>query len=137
MRRNWRHLAVLAVTCGGGAALNGVLKLVFHRARPTFATEFHVRSWSFPSGHAMDSLVVYGLFGYWLGRRFPHMRRFIAIVTAALVLTIGFARIYLGVHYLSDVLAGFSAGVIWLIVCVTGYDFAERRRVGPAGPDEA
>ena len=85
----------------------------------------------------MDSLVVYGLFGYWLGQQFPHVRRFIAIVTAALVLTIGFARIYLGVHYLSDVLAGFTAGVIWLIVCVTGYDFAERRRVGPAGPDEA
>ena len=74
VRRDWRHLGVLAVTCGGGALLNGVLKLVFHRARPSFATEFNARSWSFPSGHAMDSLIVYGLFAYWLGRRMPRFR---------------------------------------------------------------
>src|SRR5262249_7123809 len=114
VRRDWRHLAVLAVTCGGGAVLNGLLKLVFHRARPSFATEFNARSWSFPSGQAMDSLIVYGLLAYWLVRRLPRFRLIIALAAAALVLTIGFARIYLGVHYLSDVLAGFSAGFIWL-----------------------
>jgi undecaprenyl-diphosphatase len=64
--------------------------------------------------------------------------RLAAIVGATvLVATIGYARIYLGVHYLSDVVAGYSAGLIWLAVCITGYQFAERRRVGPGGPEES
>lgn len=136
-RRDWRHLTVLGVTCGGGALLNAMLKAIFHRARPMYATEFHATSWSFPSGHAMDSLIVYGLFAYWLARRKPAARTLVFVGTALLVGCIGFARIYLGVHYLSDVLAGYSAGVAWLIVCVSGYRFAEARRVGPSGHDEA
>ena len=54
-----------------------------------------------------------------------------------IVASIGYARIYLGVHYLSDVIAGYFAGLVWLVVCVTGYQFAESRRVGPSGSDEA
>ena len=127
---------MLAVTCGGGALLNVALKTVFHRARPEFASEFNVTSWSFPSGHAMDSLMVYGLFAYWLGRRFPRARTATLIAAAALVLGIGYARVYLGVHYTSDVLAGYCAGLTWLTVCVTGYNFAERRRLGSGGKDE-
>jgi len=49
---------------------------------------------------------------------------------------IGFARIYLGVHYLSDVVAGYIGGFVWLFFCITGYRFAARRRVGPEGPEE-
>jgi undecaprenyl-diphosphatase len=136
-RRDWRHLAVLGVTCGGGAFLNGVLKLVFRRERPSFASEFNATSWSFPSGHAMDSLIAYGLLAYWLASRFPRARRPAIVAFVALVGTIGYARIYLGVHYLSDVLAGYSAGFIWLTACITGYAFVERRRLGPGGPDES
>jgi len=137
VRRDWRHLAVLAVTCGGGFLLNGALKETFQRARPDVGAEFHARSWSFPSAHAMDSLIVYGLFAYWLARRFPHARRAIYAGAGALVLLIGYARIYLGVHYLSDVIAGFSVGFLWLSVCITGYEFAEKRHVGASGQDEA
>jgi membrane-associated phospholipid phosphatase len=136
VRRDWRHLMVLLVTAGGGALLNTGLKSVFHRARPTFAAEFPVRSWSFPSGHAMDSLIGYGLLAYWLGELFPHRRFIIHYAAASLILLIGFARIYLGVHYLSDVVAGFAAGTLWLTVCITSYQFAERRRIGAAGADE-
>lgn len=136
VRRDWRHVGALAVTCGGGALLNGALKLVFRRARPTYSAEFHASSWSFPSGHAMDSLIVYGMFAYWLGARFPAYRALIYFSAAALIGAIGFARLYLGVHFLSDVIAGYSAGLVWLSVCVTGYQFAERRRVGPRGEDE-
>jgi undecaprenyl-diphosphatase len=135
-RRDWRHLAVLIVTCGGGSLLNVVLKTVFHRVRPSFASEFHVASWSFPSGHAMDSLIVYGLFAYWLAERFPKRTALLWFGAAILVIAIGYARIYLGVHYLSDVLAGYSAGFTWLVVCVTADGFAERRRLGRAGADE-
>jgi len=136
-RRNWRHLAALAVTCGGGALLNAALKSVFHRTRPTYAAEFHVSSWSFPSGHAMDSLIVYGMFALWIGDRFPRARKSVLVAAALLVGAIGYARIYLGVHYLSDVAGGYTAGFVWLMVCVSGYRFAERRRVGPSGADEA
>lgn len=136
VRRNWRHLGVLAVTCGGGALLNGGMKLIFHRARPTYAAEFKTTSWSFPSGHAMDSLIVYGLLAYWLGTRWREKRQLIYAGAALLIGAIGYARIYLGVHFLSDVIAGYSAGAVWLFVCITGYEFAERRRVGPSGADE-
>jgi undecaprenyl-diphosphatase len=84
----------------------------------------------------MDSLIVYGLFAYWLATRHREHRRLIYIAVALLIGTIGYARLYLGVHYLSDVIAGFSAGFVWLSVCVTGYEFAERRRIGPSGEDE-
>jgi len=136
VRRDWRQLAVLAVTCGGGALLNVALKQAFHRTRPSFASEFAVTSWSFPSGHAMDSLIAYGLLAYWLQRRFPQRRGLILAGAAALIFVIGYARIYLGVHYLSDVVAGYSAGGVWLAVCITGYRFAERRRIGTGGADE-
>lgn len=136
VRRDWRHLAVLMVTCGGGALLNGALKLGFHRARPVYASEFHEASWSFPSGHAMDSLIVYGLAAYWIGARFPRARRPAIAAAAIVVAAIGIARIYLGVHYLSDVIAGYLGGFVWLVCCITGYEFAERRRLGRAGPDE-
>jgi len=136
VRRDWRQLAVLAVTCGGGALLNVALKQAFHRTRPSFASEFAVTSWSFPSGHAMDSLIGYGLLAYWLSARFPRARTPILAGAVALIILIGYARIYLGVHYLSDVIAGYAAGLIWLSVCITGYRFAERRRVGPNDPDK-
>jgi membrane-associated phospholipid phosphatase len=137
VRRDWRHLAMLAVTCGGGALLNLGLKQVFRRQRPSFASEFSVTSWSFPSGHAMDSLIVYGMLAYWLADRFPSARRAIAAAAVALIALIGFSRVYLGVHYLSDVIAGYTAGSIWLLACINAYRFAERRRLGPSGADEA
>lgn len=136
MRRDWRHLFVLAITCGGGALLNAMLQLLFHRARPAYATEFNAASWSFPSGHAMDSLIVYGLFAYWFSRRHPSARVWLIAGTTLLVASIGFARIYLGVHYVSDVIAGYSAGCVWLVFCISGCRFAEARRVGPSGRDE-
>ena len=135
-RRDWRHLSVLAITCIGGALLNGMLKVIFRRTRPMYATEFNATSWSFPSGHAMDSLIVYGLFAYWVSRKYPSMRVPLFVAAALLVALIGFSRIYLGVHYFSDVIAGYSAGLVWLTVCVTGYRFAEARRIGPTGREE-
>lgn len=135
-RRDWRHLVALSVTCGGGALLSAALKAIFHRARPAYSTEFHATWWSFPSGHAMDSLIVYGLFAYWLSRHTRVARVPLFAGAALIVGCIGFARIYLGVHYLSDVIAGYSAGLVWLVVCVTGYQFAEARRVGPSGRNQ-
>lgn len=130
LRRDWRRAIALAVTCGAGPLLAAMLKLIFQRARPSFASEFVTGgSWSFPSGHAMNALIIYGAFAYWLSARFPSRRLIIACSALSIVLLVGFSRLYLGVHYLSDVIAGYTAGTVWLIVCITGYRFAQHRRI--------
>jgi membrane-associated phospholipid phosphatase len=129
-RREWLRAAALAIAGLGGTLLNDVLKLIFHRGRPEFATEFIThQSWSFPSGHAMNSLVGYGFLAYLLLESTTDRRARIAILVATTIVVglVGFSRLYLGVHYLSDVIAGFLAGGIWLLVCITGYRFAKRR----------
>ena len=113
------QLFVLAVV--GTEILTTGLKLGFQRERPFFpdplATE---SSYSFPSGHSSVSLAVYGTLGYIAARHLPTRRAQIAILAAAatLVLLIGFSRLYLGVHFLSDVIAGFSVALAWIALCV-------------------
>ncbi len=131
VKRLWLRAAALAVTCSGAPLLERLLKLSFHRARPPFASEFVTNgSFSFPSGHALNCMVMYGAFAYWLGVRYPHRRALAWTTAVALIGFIGFARLYLGVHYLSDVLAGFTAGIVWLVVCITSFRLA-RRRLSP------
>jgi undecaprenyl-diphosphatase len=127
IRGDWLRAIAVAVTIAGSALLNYLLKAQFHRGRPEFATEFIThQTWSFPSGHAMESLVGYGFFAYLLLERTRSMaaRRAIVTVTVVLVGLIGFSRLYLGVHYPSDVIGGYIAGAIWLVVCITGYRHA-------------
>jgi undecaprenyl-diphosphatase len=103
---------------------------MFHRERPLAATEF-VRSgsFSFPSGHAMESIAVYGALAYLIVERVPPSRYVAWLGWLGLAGIIGFSRVYLGVHYASDVAAGFAAGFVWLFTCVTGYRFAEREPI--------
>ncbi len=121
----WRGLrresASLAVCLGGAALLNFLLKNLFERARPDMFKVISVTGYSFPSGHAMVSLCFYGMLAYILCRRFPRLGPQILVycLTAALVTAIGFSRIYLGVHYPSDVLGGYIAGGTWLLFCVS------------------
>ncbi len=129
--RAWRRLALLFVASLGVWPLNALLKIEFHRARPSVASEFVTdSSFSFPSGHAMESIVIYGVLAFLLVERSPARRRVVRLAWLALCAAIGFSRLYLGVHYISDVLAGFSAGFVWLYTCIIGYRFAQRRRVG-------
>jgi len=129
-KRDRRDALALAVTCGGGVIASNILKLVFRRGRPETATEFVTRhTWSFPSGHSMNSIIGYGFLTILLLDRVtqPHRRMAIIVAAALLIGGIGFSRLYLGVHYLSDVGGGFIAGAAWLTVCVTGFRFAQRR----------
>jgi membrane-associated phospholipid phosphatase len=131
-RRDWLRARALTVAIAGGAALNSLLKALFHRGRPETATEFIThQSWSFPSGHAMSSLVGFGFLAYLLLERATDRRARAAIIvaTAIVVGLIGFSRLYLGVHYLSDVIAGYLAGAVWLLACITGYRLAKERAV--------
>ena len=130
-RRDWYRTLALTLTTGGGVALSTVLKSVFHRGRPETATEFITRqSWSFPSGHAMNSIIGYGFLVVLLLEHATGRGRRIGILIGAAILigAIGFSRVYLGVHYMSDVAGGWIAGAAWLIVCVIGYRYAAGRR---------
>jgi membrane-associated phospholipid phosphatase len=127
-RRSWRRVAFVASAYVGAVVLNQTLKAIFQRERPSFASEFiHSESFSFPSGHALESFVVYGAIGYLLIERFPASRAIVMAAWLTLVAIIGFSRLYLGVHYASDVAGGFAAGFVWLFTCVTSYRFAARR----------
>lgn len=129
-RRKGFYLAVWAAALGGGILLNNLLKFAFARPRPVFVDPVALeQSFSFPSGHAMLSFIAYGMLAYFLWRLVSNRRLRILIVFGAvlLVLLIGISRMALGVHYLSDVIGGFSAGGLWLAACVTGSETIRRR----------
>jgi undecaprenyl-diphosphatase len=134
LRRRWVVLGGWAAALIGGGVLDGVLKLVFRRQRPETALDFLSKmSWSFPSGHSMGSLVTYGMLAYLLVLAFKgrhHLQ--IAAMSGAVILisAIGFSRLYLGVHYFSDVLGGYSAGALWLSACISGLEISRRLKGG-------
>jgi membrane-associated phospholipid phosphatase len=118
--RRFAHAALMVAALAGGEALNWALKAAFERPRPQFAEPLATAAgFSFPSGHAMASLVVYGALAFVIatGVASRRTRALVLISAVALVLAIGFSRVYLGVHYPSDVLAGYSAGLAWLVLC--------------------
>src|SRR4029077_16025505 len=106
----------LLVGMGGTMILNVTLKLAFHRARPEPYFGQRPSSYSFPSGHAMGSFVFYGLIaGILCARISSQLRRVMTWSAAAILVTaIGLSRIYLGVHYPTDVIAGYAAGAVWV-----------------------
>jgi len=114
----WRRAAIwLLATLAGATVLSLALKSAFHRPRPTLFFGAVPHTYSFPSGHSMFSFCFYGVLAGLLTARIDSrpLRILIWIVAAAaLVLSIGLSRIYLGVHYPSDVLAGYLAGAIWV-----------------------
>jgi undecaprenyl-diphosphatase len=120
-KRLTSELELLLLAAIGAQILTFGLKLGFERERPFFPDPLATEStYSFPSGHASVSLAVYGTIGYIAARHATTRGRQILILAAAagLILLIGFSRLYLGVHYLSDVIAGFSLGLAWVALCV-------------------
>jgi undecaprenyl-diphosphatase len=112
-------LFVLAAT-GGGALASTLLKALFARPRPDIVPhEIYVASASFPSGHAMVSAVVYLTLGALMARLAPGLRLKVYILALAVLLVglVGISRVYLGVHWPSDVLAGWAAGAGWAFAC--------------------
>jgi len=108
-RGDWRRATFMLIVWGGAEMLEFGLKLLFHRPRPeAFFDTPLPQSFSFPSGHALLSLSVYGALA-WLAGGWP--ARIAAIVLA---LVIGASRVYLGVHYATDVIAGYLVGAVWL-----------------------
>jgi undecaprenyl-diphosphatase len=130
-RLGLRRLALAyAVVLAGSGLWIDFFKDLFERDRPVYNSEFtHETSYSFPSGHAAGSAVGYGMLAYCLALRWRAWRRRWPLVAGLglLVLLIGFSRIFLGVHYLSDVLAGYALGLAWLALCVCALEAVRAR----------
>lgn len=76
-------------------------------------------SYSYPSGHAMGSMVLYGFLAYILAIHYPRYARLVYSIAAILVMAIGFSRLYLGVHWPTDIIAGYGVGFLWVTLCIT------------------
>jgi len=118
----------------GGLLLNNILKLAFHRARPRFDDAVQMlTTYSFPSGHTMIATVFYGsLAAFVSGNSKSWPLRILAVMIAiASILLVAFSRIYLGAHYLSDVLGAMAEGIAWIALTLTAlYYFWKRESAG-------
>jgi undecaprenyl-diphosphatase len=124
-----KHSAILLIVATvGGMGLNQLLKIGFNRPRPQiFAWGTYAMSSSFPSGHAMSSVIVYGTVAYLAARLQRNARsRVLTLVAAAVIIVlICVSRIYLGVHYPSDVAAGIVIGLAWAGFCMAVLEAAQ------------
>ncbi|MBW4578023.1 MAG: phosphatase PAP2 family protein [Tildeniella nuda ZEHNDER 1965/U140] len=127
-RKRQAETVTLAIAAIGALGLNIVLKALFARSRPElWQRTVEVNFYSFPSGHAMMSVVVFGIIGYLLATHVPRWRSAIVTVTVLLVCAIGFSRLYFGVHWPTDIAAGYAAGTVWLVACILSLEIWKRR----------
>ena len=122
-RREWQWVAFTVAAVPGGMVINVLAKLAFARQRPAFDDPLVILStYSFPSGHTVSSTLFYGTLAAFLTPRVPPSARpGLWIAALAIVTLVGFSRIYLGAHYLTDVVAGFAEGIAWLSCCAVAW----------------
>ena len=110
---------LIAANIAIGALLNYILKQLIQRQRPDLLRLVEIGGYSFPSGHSMSSIIFYGFIAFLCIRYLKHRSKyFLAVILGLFVIMIGISRIYLGVHYASDVLGGFIFGSGWIILCI-------------------
>lgn len=131
IRREHYWLVAAIAVVPGGILLNVLLKYVFHRARPSFDDPLlTLPTYSFPSGHTANATLLYGLIACWLVVSHRGIGARVAIVAGAVLMValVGTSRMYLGVHYLSDVLAASAEACCWLAICITAISTLRRRQ---------
>jgi membrane-associated phospholipid phosphatase len=129
-KRDWSWLKLLVLAVPGGMLLNVLVKEIIGRARPSFSDPILVlTSYSFPSGHVAGSTLLYGVLSAFLVSKIDTWPRRALVVLLAFVMVglVALSRLYLGVHYLSDVLAAFAEGVAWLAICFLALHSLRRR----------
>ena len=126
----WRAAVWLLVGMVGASILDTALKTAFHRTRPSIFFGALPKSYSFPSGHALISFCFYGIVAALVTARLRNRAVRVAtwISAALIVLAIGFSRIYLGVHYPTDVVAGYCAATFWIGALVSADRFWQPMR---------
>ena len=125
-QRKYRAMPVVLAASSSGLAVSGILKHSYARPRPSIVPHLSISmTSSFPSGHSMISAVVYLTLGALLARTVKDRptRVYCMVMAVAVTFLVGISRVYLGVHYPTDVLAGWTAGLVWALVCwsVAGY----------------
>ena len=120
-------VATISLTSVG---LMSLLKSVIHRVRPSGGMVEGVTNFSFPSGHAFMSVAFYGILIYWAATSITNkwQKRIAVAFLILLILIIGFTRIYLRMHYATDVIAGFCMSTIWIILCFTVIRYFKTRQ---------
>ncbi len=139
LTRRWRTLGIFLGAIVGASVLDAVLKLSFHRARPEIVPHLtQVDNASFPSGHAMISAAIYLTLGALLAssQASRGARLYVLGLSVVVTILIGLSRLYLGVHWPSDVLAGWSAGaawalMFWIVAAKTQAGTSEAARLSP------
>jgi undecaprenyl-diphosphatase len=118
-KRYWWKLFALFLVVGGGEIILILLKLFFHRPRPMPQLVI-AHGYSFPSGHAFSAMTIYGFLIYmiWTMDKIRGLKFVVLLMSISLIFFIGISRIYLNVHYLTDILGGYAAGLAWLVFCI-------------------
>lgn len=123
----WKYrseLVLFITVVVGSSILNRLLKSLFHRDRPSLHRLVEASGFSFPSGHSMEAVALYGILAFLLWRHIetPLGRGVLIFVSLGMMMAIGISRIYLGVHYPSDVIGGYFAGGFWLFAAIGFYE---------------
>lgn len=120
----WRHYYLeakfFALDTFGGAVLSYFLKLAFSKQRPQlWDSAINEVTFSYPSGHALGSVVLYGFSSYLVATLYPRYAKIAYIIGLLLIVLIGFSRLYLGVHWPTDIVGGYAIGVLWITICIS------------------
>ena len=134
MFRNWEYVVQISVVMILALSSNLILKEIINRARPDAEHLVTVETLSYPSGHAMMAMAFYGFLIYLVStfKMNFFLRSTIILLLAVLILSIGVSRIYLGVHYPSDIAGGYIAGLIWVIFCAMVFNLIKIFKRDPA-----
>lgn len=120
-KKHYWETFMLAVCVIGGDLIKVTIKNIMQRERPNFLQLVEETSFSFPSGHTIVSITFYGMLAYILWLNLPDrkgLRTLAVIIAPVIIIAVGLSRIYLGVHYPSDVIASFAIGGAWLLTCI-------------------
>ena len=134
--KNWKYIIQIVLVLILSAVSNLMLKRFIDRARPGIEHMVSVESLSYPSGHAMSAMAFYGFLIY-LFYRFKiniFLKIGVILLLGLLILSIGLSRIYLGVHFPSDIAGGYIAGFIWVVFCVLLFNLIDVFRKDPRTP---
>lgn len=131
--KKWKYVGQIALVLFLATLSNMVLKRAIDRARPEIEHLVTVKTLSYPSGHAMSSMAFYGFLIYLIYKSGlnRYVKLSLIVVFAFLILSIGISRIYLGVHFPSDIAGGFIAGMIWVFFCILIFNLIEVFRSDP------
>ena len=120
LKQCYPEAKIFAIDCAGGVILSYGLKSVFGKTRPDlWQSAIEEVSFSYPSGHALGSTVLYGFLAYLFATRYPQFSWLIYFAVVLLIGAIGLSRLYLGVHWPTDIIGGYGIGFLWLTFCIT------------------